>query len=324
MIVGFLILVLLSGCQKDDDFIVSVNGRRLTQAEIDRNVKMMVSLRARSAKNIPSGELVKFPRSLESTYPILFERDAIIGSYAAEQGIVTSDALLGRYRKSAVRGLKPLKVKDWEGVSKVLGEDFPLFSARVDAEAREQAVRDYWVSQTPTNFSVGFAEGRIDQMKQFNRNMDASNVLIRARAEKAYGELKGGVDFKTVAARWSELEIERKDKGKWALLDWKQIESDKELNTWAKKLKPGEYSPPIEADNGLMILRVDRKDSKECKMSRIFFQLPMYYQIPTVEELIKQAEKDYAWKLFEEKFAELKAKAVIVKGKQNLNQKEEK
>lgn len=313
----------LLGCEKDERaFIVSVDGRELTKADLDSRVSFMVDLRLKCVPNISAAELQRFRSQLVRSCPILFEREALLASYAEREGIVVSSERLDRFKARAVRNMRipKVQIRNWSGLVKALGDQLAAgVEARVRAEALEDEVKSRLVAANPTNLPPDFAEKTLQRIRAFNRDMDATNVLIRARASAAWEELKAGADFGDVAAKYSEIPEERKDRGEWANLDWKQVDEEKELSKWARQLNVGEFSPPIEADNGLMIARVDRKDERDCVLSRIYFCLPMFCAEPKPEEIVSEARRQHADNMLKAKLAELRARAKIVRGNQGIS-----
>lgn len=318
-----LLISFLLGCGREERaYIVSVDGRQLTESALEEQVAMMADLRLKCAPNIPAAELKRFRSQLARSYPALFEREALLAAYAEREGIAVSSERLERFKARAVRNMRIPKaqVRNWAGLVKVLGDRLAAgVEARVRAEALEDEVKDRLAAADPTNLPPDFAETQIRRIRAFNRDMDATNALVKARANQAWEELKSGATFGDVAAKYSELPEERKDRGEWANLDWKQIDEEKELSKWARQLKPGEFSPPIEADNGLMIARVDRKDERECVLSRIYFCLPMFCAEPKPEEIVAEARREHADQLLKAKVAELRAAAKIVRGDQVIS-----
>lgn len=331
VILGLLVAFCMFGCsdrQKDaipvatnekggTNFVISVNGKCLTRAMIDERVGMMLALRKMSS-TISENDRKKLKKSLTATYPSVFVDHALREMYARSVGIQVSDEILETCRARAVRNFRSLKVKDWEGLLKKVGSGARYFEELVAGEALNQAIAEYLQKLHPLVLPDDYAETEIQKLKDYNTRMDATNAVVHARATNVWEQIKGGLSFRLAAAKYSTLKQERKDKGKWAKLDWPQIEGDPELIAWARKLNPGEFSPPIEGDNGLMILMVDAKDEKECELSRIYFSLPLFATIPTPEQVIEEAKRKHLQKLLKETYKEVRSTANIVKGNQKV------
>ena len=314
-LIGFVALLLVaSGCRDNRDLVVSVNGDSLTKAMLEQRVEQMIELKLKSKADLTMPQVEKLRKTLRRSYPAVFIDETLIAQCLAHEGVSIRPECLDAFRAAAVKGLDMPKVKNWQGLEAAVGPLAAFVADRVVAEASRQALRDWLVERNPTNLPADFVERRLAEVKAFNERMDATNAVAKARAEAAWERLKQGEAFGAVARACSDIPEERKDRGKWANLDWKQIEGDAQLYEWVRKLQPGEFSPPIEADNGLMIVRVDKKDEKECVLSRVYFQLAMYCRVPTPQEIVDEVNALHAETLFQAKYAELRSAAVIVKG----------
>lgn len=312
----FVGLFSILGCAERDDFIVAVNRHRLTDEMVAKRVSMMEAVQSLAGKEVQKTELKRFRKKLTSTYPRVFVSNSILTDYMAAEGLKLPEQHLAKFRKKALLMFKKKKIGKWDDAMAKLGEHAGEFAAQVENEARRAFLLQHWAEATPTNVTPEVIASELKKIDDFNVRMTATNALIFVRATNVWNRLRSGEDFRQVAARCSDIKEERKDKGEWAKLDWQQMAGDAELIKYARKLNPGEFSPPIEADNGLMILRVDKKDEKECSMSRIFFQLYMLCAVPTKEALEARIKEDYAKRLFNEKYEALKAHAEIRHGSQ--------
>lgn len=316
ILVAGIALLGLFGCTEKRDYIVSVNGHELTEQALCRKVEMMVKLRMMNNPKVSAQELDRHRQKLRSSYEQLFTRNVLIGDFAAKNKIEISDEITARFHASAVKSCSKSGAKTWEALCEKLGGYAPEFTEQVEEEMRQCAVREWLAKENPTNLPPDFAAQQIEKIKEFNRTADATNALIFARATNVWQRLVKGADFGEMVQKFTEVDTERADRGEWGTLDWKQIQSDPYLYEYAKKLKPGEFSPPIEADGGLMIARIDEKKDDDCKISRIFFRLPMFAAMQTEEQILKAVRTRHALTLFNAKMAELKARARIVRGDQ--------
>lgn len=318
-------IVWATGCEKDvekstespvADFIVSVNGKKLTSSELDRRVGMMIHLKTLSEPTTSAAQIEKFKKLLVQTYPDLFVSKILLAEYAESNAIRTTPETLESARKSTVRRFRQTQAKTWPDLLAKMGDYSSVLEDQVEFEARRNQVFRFISDANPTNLTPDFVTNQIEFAKSYNARMDLTNAVTHARATNVWQKLVAGGNFGELAAKHSDLPVERAERGEWGALDWAQIERDPPLFEAAQKLKPGEFSAPIEADNGLMILRVDKKDVKECKMSRIFFSLPLYREVPTAEKVVSVVKKTHAARVFKQKMAELRKKAEIVWGDQ--------
>ncbi len=103
----------------------------------------------------------------------------------------------------------------------------------------------------------------------------ATNAAVRERAAEAWRRLAAGGDFAALAREYSEAdEAPAYDWGEFAL---DEFDDSPELRKALEGMQPGEFSQPVEGDNGLVIVRLTAidQDSMPPKYSldRIFFRL---------------------------------------------------
>ena len=72
----------------------------------------------------------------------------------------------------------------------------------------------------------------------------------------------------------TELQEEVEDDCEWAVLDERFLSEEPALHKWVKSAKPGDVSPPIKADGGVLVVRLDRLDGDDgFALSRIYVRL---------------------------------------------------
>ena len=321
-------LCALVGCSADDDFIVSVNGKRLTSEMVERRASMMVAYRAKCGYKLKANDRKKFLTGLRSSYPKVFVANTILNEYIESEKLTVPAEHVQKTQQLAMKSFQGKRPKSWEDALAAMGEWAAEFDDQVFCEARRTYLRNYWAGQNPTNVTPALISNVLQHVDNVNAIADATNRLAFVRATNVWERLKSGADFRETAKKWSDLKQERHDGGEWARLDWQQMADDRELIKYARKLNPGEFSPPIEADNGLMILRVDKKDEKECQMSRIFFSLAMNFKRPSEKEIVADVEKKHMEAEFKRRYDELLKKADVVwapkKAKPKASEKKQK
>lgn len=85
---------------------------------------------------------------------------------------------------------------------------------------------------------------------------DEGLVPLRQTAKQIINELKAGGNFGDIARKYSQDEMSRSG-GDWGWIERKDIR--KELSDAAFRLKPGQYSEPIELNNTIFILYAEDK-----------------------------------------------------------------
>ena len=297
-----------------DAVLVRVGKHELRRGDLLRRVAMMGALQEYRNPRLSKAKLGKYRESLSKSFPGVFVQTAVLEDYAAAEKLTVTKEMVGEFEKNAFKRLK-LKndktLKSYADLRKKIGEYGPELDAQVRAEALRQAVYNHFLELYPTNIPDSYVDDQLRRFESYNRSATLTNALIYAKATNVWEQLKKGADFGEMAVKYSDLEDERESKGEWGTLDRRQLNEDPEILAWGLKLKPGEFSPPIEGDNGLMIMRLDERDEKctEFAVTRIFFQLPQFYEPAPREEIKKAAYDKYGRELFVRKIAELEKAA---------------
>jgi parvulin-like peptidyl-prolyl isomerase len=80
---------------------------------------------------------------------------------------------------------------------------------------------------------------------------------VRAKADDLVKQLRAGADFQKLALENSERQNVKETKGKVGTFSMSDLKS--QVSEPLKGLKPGEYTEPVQLDEGFMILRVDER-----------------------------------------------------------------
>jgi len=296
-----------------DEVIVKVNGTALTQSQLNRRVGLMLKVVTGNNPKITDQALESTSNQLYQTFPQVFVMRTLVSDYAAKEKIQVPAATLEKYQKLALRKMQYLRVKDYASLRKKLGGDAALFDEQVREEALLAAVKDHVVAANPTNLPPGYADQVLKDSRAYNARMTATNALIYARATNVWEQLKSGAEFADMIQRHSQLDEERLHKGEWGTFDRKILGEFPQVLKWVLKAYPGDFSPPLEGDNGLLILRLDSKDDEkdEYALTRIFFQLPLFADELSEAELTEQVRKEHGEKVWQETVERLRAQAKI-------------
>ena len=304
--------------------VVSVDGAVLTRGQLDARVELMLKLARRGNPKLSESAYLSLSNQLVKTYPKVFVPRALVSHYAAREQIETPPATLQRFRQLALRRVPFLRARSYEAVLKALGDDAGLFDGQVREEALMDAVKAHVIAANPTNLPPDYATVRLAEIRDYNARMEATNRLIHAQADKVWRKLKAGEPFEKMVEAYTELPEERADKGEWGLLDRKLLEDSPALLRAVSALKPGEFTAPVEGDNGLMIARLDEKNeqNEEYALSRIYFRLPMYAREAPAAELIAEAQRKHGERVWAETLATWEKQAKIEYFDHNFGKKE--
>lgn len=269
--------------QSDETVILRCGTNDFTMGEARRLAELRARLSELSMAQSPSLENLMeafLPRIIAST-PNGFARDCAIAAFAAENGISASAEDVELMRKRAMQGAKQDFISWGSFMGKLSAEQRATLDGRIKIEALTEAVRKWHETNRPAPVTdEEIAEYRRRQ-REYNAMAAATNDLTYATATNVWKELQGGLDFGDAVDMYSTDENDT-DGGEWGdfMLDY--FSDSPAIQTMLPTMTPGQISPPVEGDNGLMIIRLD--DLREegdgrpiYTISRIFFHLPEFY-----------------------------------------------
>ena len=317
--VALAVLLGVSGCGEkelpsDQDVLIVVGAHRLTMGDLLRRLEMHSTLRAHTDASFKGKKAGRFREKLMAGYPAAFALNAMLVDYAADEKVEVTSDLLKEYENKAFKRFHARGDKDYADLRRKLGDSGKELDAQVYEEALGKAIKDHLVKLNPTNIPDSYVDRQLANFKLYNENAAKTNALIYAQATNVWRQLCAGADFREMAAKHSHLEDERESKGFWGAIDVNQMGDEPNIQKWGRKLEVGKFSPPIEADNGLMIMRVDERldNGNELHLSRIFFMLPEFRHPAPRDQILAAAYDKYADRLFARKCAELRRKVAPV------------
>ena len=301
-----LLILVLAGCSDDNRevatppadaplqekpvrnrVVITANGREFWQTNLNERIELMVKVATIANPNMKLSDIARLRKRLRLTLPKVFVREVAFDEFVKANKIKVEELAVDRARKSLMAAMGDRKPPKYDSIRRKVGPLAVVLDGMVQAQATESAVRQHILAKNPLVLPPNYVADQMARIKAYNAEMSLTNALVFARATNVWEKLKAGADFKQMAKQFSEVPREAQDGGEWGNLGLQQLEPDEDLVNWAQKLQPGEFSPPIEGDNGLMILRMDSKKGEDYGLSRIYFRLPMFQDVVSEEELLK-------------------------------------
>lgn len=308
-----LALVLFCGCSRNPyggDAVVSVDGTVLFSGEIDLRAANIAALFLHHDGTPSRCEKVK--KVFSEGYPARWVEDRVLEREAERVGVALSEGILGQCRRQAFQNFKAKGDKGYEALVGLPGMTRELWEDQVKSDARRVAMREYWAKESPTNIPMSYADGVLAKMKRWNADMAETNRLQWVKATNVWQQLNRGADFVKTARLNTELPDEIEDDCEWGSLDDQFLEDEPALRRRLAGMKAGEWTPPVDADGGILIVRLDERDAEGAyRVSRIFFRKANFIQPAPRAEIIRSAEEKYVDGLFERRLGELVEKADV-------------
>lgn len=296
------------GCSQEPSeasrVVASVSGKTLTAGELNARASNVALLFCHKSGSTNAYE--KIFSTFSRAYAKVWVEDMVLADAAARDGVEPSDDLLAKYRNQAFRNFKAKGDRSFADLLALPGFDADLMEKQVRSEALRLTMKEHWAKLFPAEIPATYADDVIRKINGQNAAFATTNRLQWAKATNVWEKLKSGADFGKTARAHTELNEEAADNGEWAVVDAKFLADDPKLLKWLKQAKPGEFSPPLAADNGIMIARLDRLEEDEgFAVSRIFFHLAKIRPPAPAAEIVVAARRRHADDLFARKLAEL-------------------
>ena len=139
-----------------------------------------------------------------------------------------------------------------------------------------------------------------DRVSRYNEMCEATNALVKARADAVCERLRKGEDFSVVAKEVSEEEEAAEQGGFWGEFTREDIE-DEAVRNAAFSLPVGAVSEPFDTDEGLVTIKVLEREGVDSiaatspatvKVARIFFQLGEFREVLSDAKLRSVLERE--------------------------------
>ena len=158
---------------------------------------------------------------------------------------------------------------------------------------------------------------RFKQVADYNSIAQKTNDLVFAHATNVWKKLSAGGNWSEFVTKYSEEKTIEAD-GEWTIFSIEELERQgDEIKDIILKLKPGEFTPPIENDGGVNILQLASIEGENegkppsYRINRIYFRLPLFYTVPTRDEMIKVVKDFHRNELYQKWLQEAKKKSNI-------------
>lgn len=258
-------VLLVVGCERDAGAILVADGRRLTIAGRDREIGLRTKIFGIMRPTASVADAERFRKTLEDSAEEHFVIESGLLRVAHDRGISASrDEVTGR--------LAPL--------STALMRLDPGDRALAEEIAEREVLCSRVVELLRSEIDVSVSEEELDvAMERLSAYADmaaATNALVYARATNVWNEIRRGADFASMAARWSE--DDDSSSCEWGAFPLAALDDSPELQRILPEMSPGDVTPPVEGDNGLVVVRLVEVDRSfvpaSYRLDRIFFRLP--------------------------------------------------
>lgn len=298
----------------DDAVLIRCGTNTLTRAEANQ----MIDLRVKMAQlSLPKGQNLQLRDALAArvlaAVPYGFPRDCAIREFAATNGIAAGRNEIELMRSRAMKSAKQ-DFSSWPSfVRKLSANERATLNERIQIEALTESVRVWHAANRPAKVTDEEIARFRQRQRNYNKMAAATNDFTFAQATNVWQALeRGELAFGEAVRKYSTDEANTDD-GVWGDFAQDYFNDNPVLAETLSRMEPGNISPPVEGDNGLMILRVDDKQVESdgravYSLSRIFFHLPEFYPELDDAAFAKEIREARQNRLFNEFIADLATK----------------
>lgn len=281
---------------EDGDVLVSVDGRQLTKAEVERRVALNVAL-LKYKGVLPAAQINALKGRLARQARDKFVAQAMLTGVAEREKVEANEQTLaiawGEVAESYGQGGASNRIES------ILQHLTPALRKQLEDDVRAGA-RIYACIDRLAGDKVKVTEAEIDDVAKRGAEMKQRSIKVlteqRLKALSLFARLQKGEDFSVVAAA-SDTADEDEGIGLWGEFSLGELEQlIPRLGPAVAKLGVGDYTSPIECDDAIYIIRLKAREGsgepssvnlapERRTLERIVVNLPVMYEVGTREQI---------------------------------------
>jgi parvulin-like peptidyl-prolyl isomerase len=202
---------------------------------------------------------------------------------AKEKGAVVTPAIRSGYEKNVVKTFGKAG-QTIDAFYAKLGKSADAMKKMTEMDLQLEAL----TRQTYSN-EVSATEAEVDEvvkrLEDANARATLTNAVVYARASNVWQRVKSGEDFGKMADQYSE-DDQKEPGGVWGDFTRKDFADNPNFCEMVFSLPVGGVSEPVDADGGLILVKVLKKtpaqsltEPEQVSLAEIFFHLPLFYEI---------------------------------------------
>lgn len=317
---------------RPSDAVMTVDGNALTKAAIETECGIQVVLAALANRKLTIEQAEKIRQGVRLRARKNFLLQQALLKEAARRGLAVTDdeyaAFCTNFTKRLTRQSKKMT--------------FPQVLGRLsDAEAQSlqdalrqdclvQKVRKALQEESRVAVTPEEAARRFRVIEDYNAKARTKEKEIYASATNTWTRLKAGESFEALVDELQGQAPEIDADMEWGTFQREFFREDKNVYDALGKLGPGEFTPPIEGNGGLLIFQVCDVQPPTAEaaaggdfyaLAKIFYALPIVYDLTDTEALQKRLEREMSDEKLQSKLVALQTGCQVAhpNGPVNMN-----
>jgi len=298
-----VLLLLALGCQRKDVILIA-DGRVFTAEGRDCEISLRMRLFGMSHPSAGAEELSARRKMLLDSSEEYFLSETASLQAARELGVSASEEEVAAHMRSFARFADKLSEMD-----RVLMKDI----------ARREVLCAKAAKTIGDSLSAEVTEGELNEasrrLSKYAEAVAEASAAAWVKATNAWQAVCSGMDFAVAAKTYSEGSDG--DSCEWGTFPAAALSDSPALLSLLPNLKEGDVTPPVEGDNGIVVVRlkgVDKSgDGPVYSMDRMFFMLPEDAPTMSRGELAQHLAADKRSKALAEAMRERRAAMKVVR-----------
>ena len=288
---------------RPEDAVMTVDGRPLTKAAIENECGIQVVLAALANRKLTVEQSEKIRVGVRNRARKNFLLQQALLKEAARRGLTVSDdeyaAFCTNFTKRLTRQSKKMTFPQVLG--RLSAAEAQSLKDTLRADCLVQKVRQALREESRVAVTKEEAARRFRLIESYNAKARAKEKEIYASATNTWKRLTGGEPFEALVDELQgeapEIDADRE----WGTFQRGFFKEDKNVYEALGKLGPGEFTPPIEGNGGLILFQVvDVQPPTEdaaaggdfYQLAKIFYALPVVYDLTDVDALQARLMKE--------------------------------
>ena len=287
-----------------------MNGKKLTKAVFKKWIDLRKAMLNKTTPQLKQQDkdgtvLGAVEKQMLATVTNDYTRQVVAADYAKSKNIVASTNRIFNCRMGFSAGAGMAR-RPWKTVlgsfDKQLRE---IIEDRVANEALVGSLFDWYIAENNVKVESAEVEKLYANYLAYNKACAATNAVVWTKASNIWERVVSGESFEDIAVEFDEDETRSED-GTWGTYRMADFTDEPEIWRLATKFRRGWISPPVEADNGLMIMKINSVEEPgvdcdapgyipsgdaEFNISRIFLHLPLFMEKVSKEKFAAECQE---------------------------------
>ena len=303
--------------------LMIVNGVALTKASLEMNCEIQTALASLSNKKITVEDVRKMQDRLRQGSLRRFLMRTVILDEAARRNLTVAPeeftSFCESFAKNVTRRNKRLTFAQIK--SRLSSQQALALEDDLKKDCLYQKIYKLLKDESHVDVTPEETARRYQQLLRYNEKARAAEAEIYQKATNTWQRLNMGEKFETAVKRFAGQAPRIDADMEWGTFQLNFFQKDDpQIYSLLRIMKEGQYTPPIEGNGGLIIVRLNHISPPEeaddpngdyYQLGKIFFQLPEIFEITDEPSLQKRLIDELSKEKLERKLLDLQLAAKV-------------